>query len=115
VCLVAKRDERIRQSALGSAPPASAEEFHASLKRRRQAAQGLEQDLLTKVPLLYGSPDGCGDPDVVLARIHRDEMLRRNGGGVFSRSRKRSDVALPFELTPYAAVILLFLYLLFVR
>jgi hypothetical protein len=112
---VAKRDDRIRQSVLGSAPPASAEEFHASLKRRRQAAQGLEHDLLTKVPLLYGSPDGCGDPDVVLARIHREEMLRRNGGGVFSTPRKRSDIALPFERTVEVIAILFFLFFLFGR
>ena len=101
---------------MGSAPPASAGEFSASLERRRRAAQGLQQDLLTKVPLLYGSPDSLasgGDPGVILAQAHQEEALRRNGGGVLSRSRKRSDVALPFERSTAALAILLFLFFLF--
>lgn len=96
-------------------PPADAEEFAESMKRRRQAARGLEQALLTEVPPLYGSPDSWapyGDPGIVLAQIHRDELLRRNGGGVLSVSRKRSAVALPFERITTALAILLFLFFL---
>lgn len=113
---MSKRDERAGRSVPGSAPPASAEAFAASLKRRRQAARGLEQDLLTEVPLLYGSPDDGarhGDPGRVLARTHRDELLRRNGGGVLSRPGKRSDAALPFEGTMTAVAFLFFLFFLF--
>ena len=115
VRLVAKNDQKIGQPVLDSIPPASAEEFAASLARRRQAAQGLQQDLLEKVPLLYGSPDGLapyGDPGVVIARAHQDELLRRNGGGILSTSRKRSDVALPFERTTAAIAFLLVLFFL---
>jgi hypothetical protein len=86
------------------------------LKRRRQAAQGLEQDLLTKVPMLYGSPDSaapCGDAGVVLVQAHQAELLGRHGGGVLSRARKRSDVALPFERATAAIAVLFFLFLLF--
>jgi hypothetical protein len=116
-CRVTQKRRKFRQSVMRPAAPASAEEFAANLQRRRQAAQGLEQDLLTKVPLLYGSPDNLaphGDPGVVLAQIHQDELLRKNGGGVLSRSRKRSEVALPFERTTAALAILLFLFFLFV-
>ena len=107
--------EKGHYSGEDSAAPANAEEFAANLKARRQAAHGLEQDLLTKVPLLYGTPDSLaprGDPGVVLAQAHQHELLRRNGGGVLNRSSRRSDVALPFEGTVGALAILLFLYFL---
>ena len=93
-----------------------AEGFAASLKRRRQAADGLERDILTKVPLLYGSPGSLerdGDPGIALARLHREELVRRNGGGVTQVSGKRSDVALPFERAMTALAILLFLFFVF--
>jgi hypothetical protein len=99
-----------------SASPVDAEAFEASLKRRGRAAKGLEQDLLTEVPMLYGSPgrgEPEGDPGIILARIHQEELLRRHGGGVPPGTRKRSDVALPFERTmlilPLAILTLLFL------
>jgi hypothetical protein len=88
--------------------------FSASLDRRRQAAEKLERDLLTEVPLLYGSPGGAqgGDPGIALAQIHRDELLRRNGGGLPPYVGKRSDVArLPFERTMAVVVIAVFLLL----
>lgn len=113
---MARKDEMLRHSAVGPAPPANAEEFAESLNRRRQAAHGLEQDLLSEVPLLYGSPgtlEPHGDPGAVLAQIHRDELLRRNGGGVLHTRGRRSDVALPFERTTAALAILLFLFFLF--
>ena len=106
------RETRTRHSA----PPESAEAFGASLKRRRRAAQGLEQDLLTRVPLLYGSPDVAapgGDPGVVLAKAHQEDLLRRNGGGILPRSKRGSDVALPFERLTAALAILLCLLFLF--
>jgi hypothetical protein len=65
--------------------PRNAEEFAASLERRARAAKGLEKDLVAKVPLLYGGPGRLepeGDPGVALARIHREELERRNGGGL---------------------------------
>ncbi|MBA3676507.1 MAG: hypothetical protein H0W74_03795 [Sphingosinicella sp.] len=113
---MADKVEKVRRSA-DSSPPASAEEFAQSLRRRSKAAKGLEQDLLTAVPMLYGSPT-LGDvlpkdPGIVLAHVHRDELVRRNGGGVFHRDVKRSDVALPFERMMIAASILMFLFALF--
>lgn len=104
-----------RRSHPTSIDAADAEGFAASLKRRRQAAEGLEQDILTEVPLLYGSPGACeaeGDPGIALARIHRRELVRRNGGGVMQVSGERSDVALPFERA--VTVLALFLFLFFV-
>ena len=106
-----------RRSA-ASGRPADGEGFAASLERRRRAASGLSQDLLTEVPPLYGSPgplEPHGDPGIVLARLHRDELLRRNGGGVFTRKARRSDVTLPFERTTGAVAILFFLLFLFMR
>ncbi len=95
----------------------NSEAFAASIKRRDQAAKGLEKDLLTEVPLLYGSPGSMephGDPGIVLARIHQEELQRRNDGGVLPSPRVRSDVSLPFERTTtvLAFVLLLLLVLL---
>ncbi len=80
--------------------PKNADEFRASLKQRAEAAKGLEKDLLSEVPQLYGAPDCLaphGDPGISLAKIHREELKRRNGGGVPDSATKRSDVQLPFE------------------
>lgn len=109
-----KRHEKIRRSTVSADPAAFAE----GLKRRRAAAQGLEQDLLSKVPLLYGSTGGMeprGDPGIILAQLHQEELLRRNGGGASRRSRRRSDVALPFEAATSALAIALFLLLLLMK
>ena len=77
------------------------ETFSHTLEERRKAAEGLEHDLLTDVPMLYGSPDkfaANGDAGIVLGAIHREELQRRNGGGMpYSSSRKPSDNSLPFE------------------
>lgn len=96
--------------------PAEARDFVESLQRRGQAARGLEEDLLTEVSLLYGSPGGLepgGDPGIILARVHREELLRRNNGGALNPSGKRSEVVLPFERATGALAILLFLLYLF--
>ena len=80
--------------------PENADEFRASLRQRAEAAKGLEKDFLSEVPLLYGGPDSMapdGDPGTRLARIHRDDLKRRNGGGVPNSATKRSEVALPFD------------------
>ena len=102
-----------------SASPKDAAEFAASMDRRRTAADGLEGDLLNDVPMLYGSPDGgytpYGDPGVILARIHREDMLRRNGYDVSDASGPYSEVSLPFERATAAVAILLFLITLFWR
>ena len=90
--------------------------FAASLGRRKQAAEEFERDILTEVPLLYGSPGSLergGDPGIALARLHRENLVRRNGGGVSQASGKRSDVALPFEQATTALAILLFLFFMF--
>lgn len=74
--------------------------FAADLARRAAAAKGLQTDLLTHVPLLYGSPDAHapgGDPSTVLARLHREDLLRRNGGGVPSSCSDREPPRLPYE------------------
>jgi hypothetical protein len=115
---VASKDERPGQPGSGPVPAADAEAFAESLNRRRQAAHGLERDLLTEVPLLYGSPGGApdgppqGDPGIVLARVHREVLLRRNGGGIPARSGRRSDAVLPFERATVALAFLVFLFLM---
>ena len=108
---MARKDEDLRSPRSGPAPAADPEAFAESLKRRRQAAHGLEQDLLTDVPLLYGSA-GDGDPGIVLARVHREELVRRNGGGIPKPSARRSDVVLPFERAMAALAVLAFLFVL---
>ncbi|MFV0624938.1 hypothetical protein ACBY01_13140 [Sphingomonas sp. ac-8] len=78
----------------------NSDEFAADLRRRAEAAKGLEKDLLTEVPLLYGSPgrmEPQGDPGILIAQMHREDMQRRNGGGVPPSSGRRSGVSLPFE------------------
>lgn len=88
----------------------SNEAFSNSLERRRKAAKGLEHDLLTDVPMMYGSPDNLaanGDAGIILAAIHRDELQRRNGGGMPpSYSKEKSDNALPFEHAVMAMAVL---------
>ena len=98
---------------VGNARPSSDEErFAEDLKRQRQAADGLEKDLLDDVPMLYGSPDGPlaprGDPGIILAQIHREDMLRRNGYDISGASGPPSEVRLPFERTTGILAILLF-------
>lgn len=95
-----------------------ADAFRASLKQRAEAAKGLERDLLTEVPQLYGSPDRLapnGDPGIALARIHRDEMQRRNGGGVPVSTSKRTDATLPFERTLYVFAIIFLVLVFFLK
>ena len=98
-------------------PLTGADAFATNLKQRRQAALGLEQDLLTSVPLLYGSPgfheDDEGDPGIALARIHREEMVRRNGGGIPNASSERSDVALPYEGLVMVIAVMAYLFFAF--
>lgn len=97
-----------------STSPGSREEFALSLQRRGQAAKGLEQDLLTEVPMLYGSPGSMepeGDPGILLVRIHQEELQRRNGGGGPGPGR-RSDVSLPFERMTAALPFVLLLLLI---
>ena len=87
-----------------------AEGFESDLRQRAEAARGLEQDLLTEVPLLYGSPGAAeaeGDPGIVLARLHRENLLHRNGGGAPSKLWRRGDNPLPFENAISALAILI--------
>jgi hypothetical protein len=88
----------------------TAKGFAGSLKRRGHAARGLEKDLLNEVPLLYGSPGHLtpdGDPGIVLAKVHREDLVRRNGGGVPGLAHEPSHATLPFERMMVALVILL--------
>lgn len=92
------------------------EAFAQSLEQRRRAARGLEKDLLTDVPLLYGSPgagEPDGDPGIALAQAHREELVRRNGGGVLHASGTRSEVSLPFERTMGLLAIVILLVFVF--
>ena len=68
--------------------------YIASLARRSAAAKGLEKDLLHEVPLLYGEA-ACTNG--VMADIHRRDMLRKNGGGVYGDYDKREIPQLPYE------------------
>ncbi len=93
------------------------DDFAADLKRRKEAAEGLEKDLLTEVPLLYGSPgrrEPHGDPGILLARMHRQDLQRRNGGGVPPSTRRREGVSLPFErmIAAFALVLVVVFFLL---
>jgi hypothetical protein len=84
--------------------------FAESLKRRGRAARGLEKDLLSEVPLLYGTPGQLtpdGDPGILLTKIHREDLVRRNGGGVPGPTHETADAGLPFEGAMVALVILL--------
>ena len=110
---IAKNGETIGHPEADPFRPVDPKQFADGLKARRQAALGLERDLLTNVPLLYGSPGEAGDPGIVLARAHREDMLRRNGGGAMQTSGKRADVALPWERAIGALAILLWLFMLF--
>jgi hypothetical protein len=119
--MLVKRNDRIEgpPGEKGSLGPTDAEQFAENLERRRRAANGLQKDLLDDVPLLYGSPDGGytpdGDPGITLARIHREEMLRRNGYDASDACGEKSEVSLPFERTTAALAILLFLLFLFAK
>jgi hypothetical protein len=103
----------------------NAAEFIESLDRRRQAQARLEKDLLNEVPLSYGLPGEVGmqidprltggDPGIVLARIHREEMLRRNGVDAFSASGSPSEVQLPFERRTAWLVFLISAIILFAK
>ena len=98
--------------------PKDAEDLADSLKRREQAADALEDDLLNDVPMLYGPSAGLPYPtspvpDILIGRIHREEMLRKNGYDVSDASGTPSEVSLPFERPIGALVILLVLIVLF--
>ena len=80
--------------------PNNADQFRARLRQRAEAAKGLEKDLLSEVPQPYGARDRLapdGDPGISLAKIHREELKRRNGGGVPDSATKHSDLQLPFK------------------
>jgi hypothetical protein len=83
------------------------------MKRRREAARGMEQELLTSVPLLYGSPGEGSDPGIFLAQAHREDMVRRHGGGALRASGKRSEVALPWERATASLALILWLLFFF--
>ena len=93
-------------------------EFAESVKRREQAADALEDDLLNDVPMMYGPPGATflppsPDPGIVLGRIHREDMLRKNGYDVSDASGTTSEVSLPFERSIGALLIVLMLIVLF--
>jgi len=90
--------------------------FRESLEQRQRASEALQKDLLNEVPMLYGSPyrsptglPVIRDPGIELARIHRKELLRRNGVKGSDSSKDRSAVALPFEGLVLALALLIFI------
>jgi hypothetical protein len=109
---VEKNGGAIGDQGSGSACPTDAEEFAASLNRRCEAANELEKDLLTEVPLMYGSPGSWGN--VGLARIRREEMLRRSGDDGLKTSGTKYE-PLPFERATAALAVLLFLFVLLAK
>ena len=81
-------------------------QFEQSVRDRKRAADGLHDDLLHEVPLLYGS-GGYRDQDIALGAIHREAMLRKNGGGLPAGSSSTSKPYLPFErIVAFLAVLL---------
>jgi hypothetical protein len=114
-------DEHRKTTEVPMATPSSEEaarDFRSELERRAAAAKGLERDLLAEVPLLYGSPgrgEPHGDPGIVLAKLHRDEMIRRNGGDVPPPAKCGGGANLPYERLLIALALALFLLLGFWR
>jgi hypothetical protein len=102
---VSSNDGSAGDRASGSNSPTDAEEFVASLNRRREAANQLEDDLLNDVPMLYGLSSRWGTTK--LAEIRRDEMRRRSG-----EDPEAKPEALPFERATAALTVLLFLFAL---
>lgn len=87
----------------------NADAFVDHLRQRAEAAEKLEHGLLTEVPMLYGSPGRHapeGDPGIVIARLHREELLRRSGALPFWRSERR-PTRLPYERFVIAIVLVL--------
>jgi hypothetical protein len=110
---MARKKRGAGRSAFDAVAPRDPQAFARSLKHRHEAARGVEQELLTNVPLLYGSPGEAGDPGIVLARAHREDMLRRHGSSFPRASGSRSEVRLPFERATGALAILLSLLFFF--
>jgi hypothetical protein len=109
---VEKNGEAVRGRGSASDRSTDAGEFAANLDHRREAANDLEKDLLTEVPLLYGSPGSWGN--VGLARIRREEMLRRSGEWEVKTSGNKYE-SLPFERATGTLAVLLFLFVLLAK
>lgn len=109
--------EELRNKRPSAPTENEADAFAAHLRQRGEAAQKLEQGLRTEVPMLYGSPGQHapeGDPGIVIARLHREELLRRSGGMPVSRSEK-PPAPLPFERFLIAFCVILELLYFFGR
>ncbi len=81
-------------------------QFTLSLMNRRKSADGLERDLRKKVPMLYGSPwfggrfgrhAGVRDPGIEIAKLHREAMVAKNGGGLPPGVGPTATPKLPYE------------------
>lgn len=91
--------EELRNQVPTAGSDGDAEAFAAQLRQRAEAARKVEQGLLTEVPMLYGSAgpnEPEGDPGIVIARLHREELLRRSGAMPLSRTEE-PPVRLPYE------------------
>jgi len=67
--------------------------------------------------LLYGSPgslEARGDPGITIAEIHREELIRRSGGGVGNMRPEKPD-RLPYENAMMVIAFVAGLILLFSR
>lgn len=68
----------------------------ASIKARREAAAGLQGDLLSEVPMLFG-PNNLFAADVALGKIHREGLVKKHGGGLPGGVSTTSGAKLPME------------------
>ena len=87
-------------------------QFELSIRNRKRSADGLQDDLLHEVPLLYGE-GGYRDQDIALGAIHREAMLRKNGGGLPPGSPSTANARLPFERMLLFGLLLWMLFRIF--
>ncbi len=109
--------EELRNKVPSAPTENDADAFAAHLRQRAEAAQKLEQGLLTEVPMLYGSPGhhaSAGDPGIVIARLHREELLRRSSAMPVTRCEE-PPAPLPYERFLIAVCVVLELLYFFGR
>lgn len=81
-----------------------------SIENRSRAAKGLQKDLLKEVPMLYGKPDIRYNwrPDEQIGSMHREGLVRKNGGGLPPGIPATSNAKLPMENMLYFFVFMYF-------
>ena len=82
-------------------------DYTAELEQRANEAKGLEGDLLHEVPLQYGAgSQHCHDPSILMAGVHRENIVHRNGGGLPADNSSTKNLRLPYERLLIGAFIL---------